>query len=99
MEILDEEVNAHLPYYSTLKSCGIFSSILIFGRKYSTTFLCAVVRQMGIDLFIYTQLYFKSDQDKLFSPQTLLTKEYCNFTNFRCSLNFGKFGGQQFYRI
>ena len=24
---------------------------------------------------------------------------YCNFTNFRCSLNFGKFGGQQFYRI
>ena len=21
---------------------------------------------------------------------------YCNFTNFRCSLNFGKFGGQQF---
>ena len=24
---------------------------------------------------------------------------YCNFTNFRCGLNFGKFGGQQFYRI
>ena len=25
--------------------------------------------------------------------------DYCNFTNFRCSLNFGNFGGQQFYRI
>ena len=25
--------------------------------------------------------------------------KYCNFTNFRCSLNFGNFGGQQFYRI
>ena len=25
--------------------------------------------------------------------------QYCNFANFRCSLNFGKFGGQQFYRI
>ena len=28
-----------------------------------------------------------------------LCEVYCNFTNFRCSLNFGKFGGQQFYRI
>ena len=26
MEILGEKVNAHLPYYSTLKSSGIFSS-------------------------------------------------------------------------
>ena len=26
MEILDEKVNAHLPYYSTLKSSGMFSS-------------------------------------------------------------------------
>ena len=25
--------------------------------------------------------------------------QYCNFSNFRCSLNFGNFGGQQFYRI
>ena len=26
MEILDEKVNAHLPYYNTLKSSGVFSS-------------------------------------------------------------------------
>ena len=26
MEMLDEKVNAHLPYYSTLKSSGMFSS-------------------------------------------------------------------------
>ena len=35
------------------------------------------------------------------NPDTLtigLKQEYCNFTNFRCSLNFGKFGGQQIYR-
>ena len=26
MEILNEKVNAHLPYYSTVKSSGMFSS-------------------------------------------------------------------------
>ena len=47
MQILDEKVNAHLPYYSTLKKFwnGLEETI-------PELFQCAVVRQMGIDIFI-----------------------------------------------
>ena len=49
-KILDEKVNAHLPYYSTLKSSGLFSSktfqagLLFFSgeteKSYTTKVLC-----------------------------------------------------------
>ena len=70
MEILDEKVNAHLPYYSTLKKFwnGFFQTfqagLLFFSveeeqsslKRLEETipelFQYAVVRQMGIDLFI-----------------------------------------------
>ena len=81
MEILDDKINAHLPYYSTLKKFwnGFFqrfqAGLLFFSgataeeeqsslkpleetiperleETIPELFQCAVVRQMGIDLFI-----------------------------------------------
>ena len=54
MEILDEKVNAHLPYNSTLKKSTEEeqSSLKRLEETIPELFQCAVVRQMGIDLII-----------------------------------------------